>query len=67
METRLTSRNQERLIPALIKIRERAVELERALEDHLAQIEADYRDSARNLMHYLGVRQQDLRKIQDDL
>lgn len=56
-----------RLIPALRDLRARALELE---EDHAADlelVEADSRPSARNLLHYLAVRQRDIRGLQRDL
>ena len=63
----MTSRIPDRLIQGLTKVRQRALELEHQLGVEIRQVEADYRVSARNLIHYLGVRQQDLRKLQADL
>jgi pyruvate kinase len=57
----------ERLIPALAQLRDDALAYESSFASEIALIEPDYRDSARNLLHYLSVRQQDLRDLQNDL
>jgi pyruvate kinase len=57
----------ERLIPALAQLRDEALAYESTFASELALIEPDYRDSARNLLHYLSVRQHDLRDLQNDL
>ncbi len=67
MEERQTSRIQDRLIHALRSLRSGAIELEKARKNDIELIEADYRDSARNLIHYLSVRSRDLRYLQHDL
>jgi pyruvate kinase len=56
-----------RLIPALRDLHRRALAVETA---HARAIEAahpSFRDSARNLLHYLGLRQVDIRRTQKDL
>jgi pyruvate kinase len=57
----------ERLIPALTQLRDDALGYESSFASELSLIEPDYRDSARNLLHYLSVRQHDLRDVQNDL
>lgn len=55
------------LLGELEVLRDAALALER---DHAADLEAlpeDRRASARNLLHYLAVRQHDIRELQDDL
>ncbi|MCM2312248.1 MAG: pyruvate kinase [Steroidobacteraceae bacterium] len=62
-----TDRLLERTLGTLRALRAGALALE---ESHAAEIEAiepRYRDSARNLLHYLGVRQRDIRNLQQDL
>ena len=56
-----------RLMHDLRELRESALALERDLSGELAAIPLEHRPSARNLLHYLAVRQHDLREIQDDL
>lgn len=51
----------------LVTIRERALEYERRYADDLAQVDVRYRDSARNLLHYIALRRTDIRKLQQDL
>jgi pyruvate kinase len=53
-----------RLIPEVAELYERALNLEEEHSAGLQRIEVGYRDSARNLLHYLAVRQVDVRKLQ---
>ena len=48
-------------------LRRRAVDLEHAHEEDLARIPATNRPSARNLLHYLALRQEDIRPLQSRL
>ena len=57
----------ERLIPSLQRVREDGLRLEQDFASELAQIEPVYRPSARNLLHYLGLRRHDIRDLQRDL
>ncbi len=57
----------ERLIPSLALLRDEAARLEEQFADELSLIEPVYRASARNLLHYLGVRNHDIRNLQRDL
>lgn len=50
----------ERLIPSLMMLRDEALRLEQSCSEELAEIEPVYRASARNLLHYLGVRRHDI-------
>lgn len=56
-----------RLIAPVQVLRQRALALETAYEGQLASIAPAYLDSARNLLHYLAVRQSDIRELQTDL
>jgi pyruvate kinase len=51
----------------LYKLREHALHLERNTAEALAQIANGYSVSARNLIHYLAIRQHDIRELQKDL
>jgi pyruvate kinase len=62
-----TDRLIERTLAALRTLRDRAVEFEAEHAGELEAIEPHYRNSARNLLHYLSVRQQDIRSLQQDL
>lgn len=55
------------LLVAVRALRDRAVSLERTHEAALDRIDPVRRDSARNLLHYLGLRQVDLGMLQRDL
>ncbi|CAG1008301.1 pyruvate kinase [Myxococcaceae bacterium] len=57
----------ERLIHELRGLRDSALSLERDLADELARIPPSHQASARNLIHYLALRQHDIREFQDDL
>jgi pyruvate kinase len=62
-----TDRLLDRTLSALRTLRDRALEFE---AEHVAEYEAAdlrYRNSARNLLHYLSVRQHDIRSLQQDL
>lgn len=51
----------------LKSIYDHAIELEAQYADELAAVHPDYRDSARNLVHYLALRRSDVRDLQEDL
>ncbi len=53
-----------RLIPRVAELYERALALEKSYSETLQKVDAAYRDSARNLLHYLAVRQIDIRQLQ---
>jgi pyruvate kinase len=67
MTTQSNTRLFERLIPSLMMLRAEAVHVEQSFAEEVSQIEPAYRASARNLLHYLGVRQHDIRNLQRDL
>jgi len=52
------------LIPQVEELYERALVLENNYSEALQRVDAAYRDSARNLLHYLAVRQIDIRQLQ---
>ena len=56
-----------RLIPALRALHERALGVEAAHGREVDAAHPSFRDSARNLLHYLGLRQVDLRQTQKEL
>jgi pyruvate kinase len=57
----------ERTLAATRDLRERALAFEAEHADEIAAVEPRFRESARNLLHYLSVRQQDIRTLQHDL
>jgi len=57
----------ERLAAELEKIRHRAIELESTYADQLAKVDPVYADGARNLVHYLALRESDLEDLQQQL
>ena len=63
----LNQRVLQRLVTALGEIRDEALRLEAAHAADIESIEPAYRPSARNLLHYLGVRRHDIRALQSDL
>ncbi|NCC27802.1 MAG: pyruvate kinase [Gammaproteobacteria bacterium] len=62
-----TSRQLERPIAQLATLREGAVDFERAYANEIEKIEPGHRNSARNFLHYLSIRQHDIRSLQQDL
>ncbi len=56
-----------RLLPALRDLRRRALDFEREHGAELALVPARGQPSARNFLHYLSVRQHDIRSLQQDL
>ena len=57
----------ERLAEALAEVRAHALATERDLAPDVALVDPAYRASARNLLHYLALRQHDLREVQPEL
>ena len=57
----------KQLIPAVMELRSRALKLEESHQADLQLVAADYRPSARNLLHYLAIRQADVRSLQNEL
>jgi hypothetical protein len=62
-----TDRLLERTLAALRTLRDRAVEFEAAHPTEVESVEPRFRNSARNLLHYLSIRQHDIRGLQQDL
>ena len=56
-----------RLSDQLRSISSRAKELESDYAEDLRAVHPEFRDSARNLVHYLALRQSDISELQDDL
>jgi pyruvate kinase len=61
------SRLFERLIPSLVQLRDDGLRLEEQNAAELSKIEPIHRPSARNLLHYLGLRHHDIRGLQREL
>jgi pyruvate kinase len=57
----------EPLISTILELRSRCLSLEQQFEAAIERITPEYRDSARNLLHYLCLRQHDLRDLQTQL
>jgi len=57
----------ERLIPEIEALIDAVLGLERELGVEIDAAHPDYRDSARNLVHYLALRQHDIRSLQSQL
>ncbi len=57
----------DHLIPTLEKLRSRALRLEKRLDDTIDSVHPSRRLSACNLVHYMALRQQDYRQLQQDL
>jgi len=57
----------ETLIPALESLRQQALDLEHKQQAAVARVHPRHQDSARNLLHYLALRQTDIRELQQDL
>jgi len=55
------------LIAELTELRAEMVRQETALEDRMAEICDQHRDSARNLAHYIALRRHDIRDLQEKL
>jgi len=62
-----TDRLLERTLSSLRALREQAVEFEAAHAAECEALDPRYRNSARNLLHYLSIRQHDIRSLQQDL
>ena len=67
MTTQSTPHPLERLTAQLASLRDGALEFERAHAAELARIEPARRNSARNFLHYLSIRQHDIRGLQNEL
>lgn len=64
---RATQRQIQALVAPLRELRRNAIEFEHSFAEDLARVHPDNHDSARNLLHYLALRQSDLRPLQADL
>ena len=62
-----TRRITEHLIPALEALRRHALAVERAHAREIEAVHPLHQDSARNLLHYLALRQSDIRDLQREL
>ncbi len=57
----------EHLIPAIESLRRHALDVERAHAREIEAVHPRHQDSARNLLHYLALRQSDIRDLQREL
>ncbi len=60
-------RDMESLRQQLLQIRERAAALEARFEPELSQVHPNFTASARNLLHYVALRQYDIGELQERL
>jgi len=67
MGSRNTPELLGRLEETIGTLRRDALAFERAHEKEMREVDPAYRPSASNLLHYLSLRQQDLRPLQDEL
>ena len=67
MQGRFTPAVLDRLIRVLTEIRDQCLSMERSFAQEIERVDPEYRISARNLLHYLALRQQDLGDIQREL
>ena len=67
MENQIDPRFVKRLIPEVDRLLQEALDFELLYAAELEQVHPDFLDSARNLLHYLGVRRHDIRKLQENL
>lgn len=67
MATRFQRANLESLIQSLLEIRTHCLATEELLQEEIEKVAPDYRPSARNLVHYLALRQHDVRELQREL
>lgn len=65
--TRFTLPVLDRLVRVLTEIRDQCLSMERTFAREIERVDPEYRISARNLLHYLALRQHDLGDIQQDL
>jgi len=67
VKSRPKSRQLDRVKSQLLTLIHDAIRMEDSYADELQRIEPSYRNSARNFLHYLGIRQRDIRALQHDL
>lgn len=67
MPSRFTAHALDRMIEILESIRVRCLETESSFDKTVTKVGGDYSASARNLLHYLSLRQHDLRDFQQEL
>ncbi len=56
-----------KLIGLVKELHSRALQLEQTYQPHLNLVIPEYQPSARNLLHYLAIRQSDVRSLQNEL
>src|SRR5215468_3610291 len=61
------STHLEQLAAAVTKLRDQALLLEQAHAAEIQNVAPEYQKSARNLLHYLALRQHDVRELQHEL
>src|SRR5215813_8343017 len=67
MPTPYDSTHLEQLAAAVTKLRDQALLLEQTYTTEIQKIDSEYQKSARNLLHYLALRQHDVRELQQEL
>lgn len=67
MPTSYDATHLPQLTAAVMKLRDEALRLEQTHAAEIRKVDPGYQDSARNLLHYLALRQHDLRDLQREL
>jgi pyruvate kinase len=67
MEPRIQHNQPEHLLRSLEELRSHCLAMEESLKEEIGQVVPAYRPSARNLAHYLALRQHDVRELQREL
>jgi len=67
MNTRFRRIKVDQLLHHLLELRYKCLTTEESLRKEINEVAPTYRPSARNLVHYLALRQHDLRELQRDL
>src|SRR5262245_55732669 len=67
MPTPYGSTHLEQLAATVTKLCDQALLLEQTYDTEIKKVVPDYQSSARNLLHYLALRQHDVRELQHEL
>ena len=67
MSPLIASRPLKRLVSAVDQLLQEVLDFELLYAAELEQVDHAHHDSARNLLHYLGVRRHDIRRLQESL
>jgi pyruvate kinase len=67
MNPRFRREHLDHLLQSLEELRNDCLAMEESLKEEIAQVAPAYRPSTRNLIHYLALRQHDVREVQREL